>query len=232
MPPQGLRSRFSGSVPVSIAAHAVALLVLIVIPLVSDLGVPMPFDDIGPVVIKAAPAPPPPAERPPRTVTPRPLPAVPEGAPTMAPPRIAPETPTAAPFTPTSIVADGVPADLAGGFPGGVSTPVAAPPPARPQPPVGPVRAAQLPELPHKIVDAHPLYPDIARSNHIEGTVVLEAVIDTAGRVTQLRVLKSVPLLDQAALDAVRQWKYTPSIYYGRPVSVLMTITVRFTLQQ
>jgi protein TonB len=45
-------------------------------------------------------------------------------------------------------------------------------------------------------------------------------------------VLRSVPLLDQAALDAVRQWRYSPSVYYGRAVSVLMTITVRFTLQQ
>jgi protein TonB len=78
----------------------------------------------------------------------------------------------------------------------------------------------------------HPLYPEMARSARVEGTVILEAVLDTSGHVTQLRVLKSVPLLDQAALDAVRQWKYTPSIYYGRPVSVLLTITVRFTLQQ
>jgi protein TonB len=49
--------------------------------------------------------------------------------------------------------------------------------------------------------------------------------------VTQLRVIKSVPLLDQAALDAVRQWRYTPSLYGGHAVSVLMTITVRFALQ-
>ena len=59
----------------------------------------------------------------------------------------------------------------------------------------------------------------------------MEAVLDTNGRVTQLRVLQSVPMLDQAALDAVRQWRYTPSSYGGHPVSVLMTITVRFTLQ-
>jgi protein TonB len=78
----------------------------------------------------------------------------------------------------------------------------------------------------------HPVYPDVARVAHVEGTVILEAVLDTNGRVTQLRVLRSVPLLDQAALEAVRQWRYTPSIYYGKPVSVLMTITVRFTLQQ
>jgi len=55
---------------------------------------------------------------------------------------------------------------------------------------------------------------------------------DPTGSVTQLRVVRSVPLLDQAALDAVRRWKYTPSSIGGRPVSVLMTITITFTLQQ
>ena len=59
----------------------------------------------------------------------------------------------------------------------------------------------------------------------------MEAVLDPTGRVTQLRVIRSVPMLDQAAMDAVRQWRYTPSMYGGHPVSVLMTITIRFTLQ-
>jgi protein TonB len=86
--------------------------------------------------------------------------------------------------------------------------------------------------MPRKIADARPLYPEVARQARVEGTVILEAVIDTTGRVTQLRVLRSVPLLDQAAIEAVQQWRYTPSTYNGRPVSVLMTITVRFTLSQ
>lgn len=59
----------------------------------------------------------------------------------------------------------------------------------------------------------------------------MEAVLDPSGHVTQIRVIRSIPLLDQAAVDAVRQWRYTPSVYNGRPVSVLMTITIRFTLQ-
>jgi protein TonB len=80
-------------------------------------------------------------------------------------------------------------------------------------------------------VDVRPIYPDIARLARVEGTVIMEAMLDPSGHVTQLRVIKSVPMLDQAALDAVRQWRYTPSLYYGRPVSVLMTVTVRFTLQ-
>jgi len=72
----------------------------------------------------------------------------------------------------------------------------------------------------------------VARQTRTQGTVVLEAVLDPTGSVTQLRVVRSVPLLDQSALDAVRRWKYTPSSIGGRPVSVLMTITITFTLQQ
>jgi protein TonB len=55
----------------------------------------------------------------------------------------------------------------------------------------------------------------------VEGTVVVECVIDTGGRITNLRILKPVPLLDQAVIDAVRQCRYTPSVYNGPPVSVL-----------
>ena len=90
---------------------------------------------------------------------------------------------------------------------------------------------ADLPVAPRKIVDMRPVYPEIARAARVEGTVVMEAVLDPTGRVTQIRVIRSVPLLDQAAVDAVRQWRYTPSVYMARPVSVLMTITIRFTLQ-
>ena len=104
------------------------------------------------------------------------------------------------------------------------------PPPDTPRPAT--VRVAQLPEPPRKIFDVRPAYPDIARKAHVEGTVILESVLDTSGNVTQLRVIRSAPLLDQAAIDAVRQWRYTPTIYGGRPVSVLMTITIRFTLNQ
>jgi protein TonB len=90
---------------------------------------------------------------------------------------------------------------------------------------------ADLPVPPRKIVDARPIYPEIARAARVEGLVVLEAVLDPSGQVTQLRVIRSVPMLDQAAMDAVRQWRYTPTMYYGKPVSVLMSITIKFSLQ-
>jgi periplasmic protein TonB len=226
---QGLRSHLTGSVPVSIVVHLVVLLVLVVIPL-ANIVLPIPVRTMDSYVF-AAPLPPPPP-----VVTSR-TPAAPAavqpsgGAPTIAPATIRPEPPVTPQFAPIDAVDGALPAGL--GIVGGISPPVAPPPlpePSKPQP--GPVRAAQLPELPRKTVDVRPVYPEIARAAHVEGTVVLEAVLDTTGRVTQLKVIKSVSLLDQAALDAVRLWRYTPSLYGGRPVSVLMTVTVRFTLQQ
>ncbi len=62
--------------------------------------------------------------------------------------------------------------------------------------------------------------------------MVLEALIDEQGRVGGVRVMKSVPLLDGAAVDAVRTWRYTPTLLNGVPVSVLMTVKVTFSLQR
>lgn len=227
---EGLRSHLSGSVPVSIAVHLVVLLVLVVFPL-TNITVPIPAVAIDPWVhAEALPPPPPLATRPPSapasTTTSTP------GPPTKAPDHIAPEQTIVPPSIAIGDRADG---GVDFGTPGSValSLPPSPPPPApEPAKPQGPVRVAQLPEPPHKTVDVRPVYPEIARAAHKEGTVILEAVLDTTGRVTQLRVLRSEPLLDQAALDAVRQWRYSPSLFYGKPVSVLMTITVRFTLQQ
>jgi protein TonB len=84
---------------------------------------------------------------------------------------------------------------------------------------------------PRKIVDATPVYPTLALSVKVEGAVILEAVINERGVVERLKVLKSVPLLDAAAIDAVSRWRYTPTLLNGTPVSVLMTITINFTLK-
>ena len=226
---EGLRSHLSGSVPISIGLHLVALLLFLIIPLVADVSLPRVWVDL-PDYVRLAPMPPPPAV----TVRSAPPQATPgpaaNPAPTVAPPTIEPEGPERAPAPPIGVPASssGVP-DGMGILPQAGAS-IVMPPPEPPRP-AGPVRVAQLPVAPRKIADARPLYPEIARAARREGTVVLEAVLDTAGRVTQLRVIQSVPLLDQAALDAVRQWRYTPSVYGGQPVSVLMTITIRFQLQ-
>jgi protein TonB len=86
-------------------------------------------------------------------------------------------------------------------------------------------------QAPRKIVHVPPRYPPTAQAARVEGLVALEAVIDATGRVNDVRVVHSIPPLDQAAIDAVRQWRFTPTLLNGEPVSILLTVTVRFTLQ-
>lgn len=220
-----VRARLVGTVPISIAVHLVALVVLVIIPLGANIAMPLPYEAI-PNFVRAEPTPPLP-DVPVRVRTGRaPAAARTDAAPTSAPPVIVAEPPATASIPDVRAnTGNGAPASF------GITVDAHTPPPP-PEPPrrTGPIRAASLPVAPVKIADAQPVYPDVARAARVEGTVVLECVIDTSGRVTNIRVLSSVPLLDQAAIDAVRRWRYTPSVYHGRPVSVLMTVTVRFTL--
>jgi TonB family protein len=84
---------------------------------------------------------------------------------------------------------------------------------------------------PAKTHDVKPVYPPIAQVSRIQGVVIIEALIDEGGRVIEARVLRSIPLLDQAALDAVKQWEYEPTRLNGVPTAVVMTVTVNFSLQ-
>jgi TonB family protein len=84
-------------------------------------------------------------------------------------------------------------------------------------------------KAPTKVKHVDPIYPPIAKTARVSGTVVLEATVGPDGKVIDTRVVKSVPLLDQAALDAVQQWEYTPSVQKGVAIPVVMTITINFT---
>jgi protein TonB len=81
-----------------------------------------------------------------------------------------------------------------------------------------------------KHVDA--VYPEEAKAAGVSGVVVIEIKIATDGSVAEAAVLRSIPLLDQAALDAVRQWVYEPTLLNGEPVEVLVTVTVNFALDR
>ena len=107
---------------------------------------------------------------------------------------------------------------------------VAAPPPPPPPPPA-PVRVGGNIKPPTKVKDVKPTYPAIAQSARVQGVVIIEATIGPNGKVQDAKVLRSIPLLDAAALDAVRQWEFTPTLLNGVPVPVIMTVTVNFTLQ-
>jgi len=75
-----------------------------------------------------------------------------------------------------------------------------------------------------------PVYPVMAQQMHVSGTVELEALIGTDGRIRELKVKSGPPLLVRAAVDAVRQWLYEPTLLNGDPVEVIQPITVRFSL--
>ena len=97
--------------------------------------------------------------------------------------------------------------------------------------PTAPVRVGGNIKTPTKTKDVKPVYPPIAQSARVQGVVIIEATIGPDGRVKDAKVLRSIPLLDQAALDAVKQWQFTPTLLNGVPVPVIMTVTVNFTLQ-
>jgi protein TonB len=118
-----------------------------------------------------------------------------------------------------------------GGQPGGVVGAPPAPEPApTPAPPTGPVRVGGQIKPPRKLNDAPPVYPNLARESRVQGVVILEATIGPDGSVDNVKVLRGIPLLNDAAVDAVRKWRYSPTLLNGVPVPVIMSVTVNFTL--
>jgi protein TonB len=214
--------------PLSIAAHAVAAMLFVIMPLAAEVEVPRILDPFRGDYIETVPPPPPPAPRAPAA---NPQPA--NAAPTSAPTDIAPEPEIARGPGSDVIVPGALPFGSEGGVPGGLIAPtpppetVAAPPPQK----IARVGFQGIRE-PKRIVNVPPEYPELARRAGVQGTVILEAVLDVNGRVQSVRVLKSVMLLDESAIRAVRQWRYTPTELNGVPVQVLMTITVNFTLHK
>lgn len=209
----------------SIAAHAAVLVVVVVIPLAAMDA--LPRIHIVPEFMQAKPAqlpelPPPPHSR----VTPQSSTVVDHTvAPTVAPHSINPEVTVSAPAY------DGLPGVPSGDSNGvvvlGPTLPIPRPPPVtKPIPTGGDIRP------PAKTKHVPPMYPQIARANGVQGIVILEAVISETGRVRDVRVLRSIPLLDNAAIDAVRQWQFTPTLLNGHPVPIVMTVTVSFELKR
>jgi protein TonB len=122
-------------------------------------------------------------------------------------------------------VVGGVPGGSAGGVIGGIiSSNVPPPKVATPQK----VRISSGVAEGNKIHDVQPAYPQMARIAHIQGDVVLQATISKTGSIENLRAVSGHPILIQAALDAVRQWKYKPYILNGEPVEVETQVTVKF----
>ena len=129
-------------------------------------------------------------------------------------------------------VPGGVPGGVIGGVAGGVvgGTGTTAPPPPAARPVRKVVRAGGIIKAPRQTYSVNPAYPPLAHEAHIWGTVVVDAVIDEQGNVVSARALSGHPLLIDAALKAVVQWKYEPTTLNGQPVSVVLQVQVHFSL--
>jgi protein TonB len=220
---------------VSLVVHAAALVAVVALPLLYDENLPETATEVraffaGPLELAAPsppPPPPPPAARAPAR-SPAPAPSSSFVAPVAIPTEIVPEegldlgVEGGAPGG----VEGGVPGGVVGGIVGGLPAEAAPPPPARP------LRAGLDVREPRRVRAVEPVYPILAVQTRVQGVVVLECEIDARGRVENLKVLRGNPLLNEAAVDAVRQWVYTPTLVNGVPVPVLMTVTVTFSLTQ
>ncbi len=124
---------------------------------------------------------------------------------------------------PDEVLPDVIPDDAIFGVPDAPPAPVED---------TGPIRVGGQIKEPRKTVEVRPVYPEIARKARVEGIVILEITVDKQGNVKDVKVLRTLPMgLTEAAQEAVRQWKYEPSTLNGRPVEVLITVTVTFRLQ-
>ncbi|MCC6649735.1 MAG: energy transducer TonB [Candidatus Eisenbacteria bacterium] len=85
-------------------------------------------------------------------------------------------------------------------------------------------------ELPEKITHVQPVYPDIAREAGVDGTVMVQALVGKDGRVKDVRVVKSIPMLDAAAIQAVKGWVFKPALSNNKPVAVWVGCPVKFSL--
>jgi len=214
--------------------HAALLLGVVVLPLLLDTAA-LP-DQPAAVHAFFAPAltlaPPPPPPPPPAAVAhredPRPQPSAHTTA--FVVPVVTPDT---LPASPGDLGLDGgVPGGVEGGVPGGVvGGVVGGLPDAPPPPPLAPIRPGGDVREPRKLKDVPPIYPEIAVLSRLQGDVVLECVVDPAGHVTGVRVVRSIPVFDDAAVAAVKQWVYAPTLLNGVPVALIMNVTVSFRLR-
>ena len=235
------RAPHRSSIPVliSTAAHVIVLGVMLAIPILYVSEDLPEIPDMLTFVVSAAPPPPPP---PPPPAAPAPTPSKPK----VTKP-VSTTSPRAAPVeAPREIVEEtyddigseeGVPDGIEGGIPGGVvggfiiDLPQPPPPPPPPAPVArDPVRVGGDLKAPALVERVEPEYPPLAVRAKVEGVVILEALVDLQGRVESVRVLRSIPLLDNAAIAAVRQWRYSPLLLNGQPERFVLTVTLSFSL--
>lgn len=227
LPATPIRRRAS-VLPVSIAAHVVAIAAFVIAPIFATAELPDPPRPLQYAAIEVILPPPPPVAPAPPGPSPTSDPAKP---PLDAPAALLPEPAVVVTGHGTGPIVDGGFEAGMRGIDGGLpSRGVEALPPL-PAVPAGPVKVGGQIKAPRRLVSVAPVYPPIAQQARVEGEVEIEAVIGEDGRVRDARVKRGKPLLNDAALAAVRQWTFTPTTLNGEAVAVIMTVTVVFTLR-
>jgi protein TonB len=226
----------------SVTVHAALLSAVFVLPLlVATEKLPAVPTMMAFVASPVAPPPPPPPPLPKaaaRAAEAKPVPpttANPNAAPIEAPPEIRPE-PTFAGYEGEGVeggVEGGVAGGVLGGIVGGLIDAPAPPPPPPPAPsaPPQPVRIGGQISAPELVKRVEPVYPDLAVMAKVTGTVILEAVVATDGSVESVKILRAVKFLEQASIDAVRQWRYKPLVLNGVPTPFVLTVTLTFSIR-
>lgn len=243
--PRPYRRSARGAIVVSACGHAVLGTAIVVLSLMYGMGSLPKVPLLMPTMMAFAttspppPPPPPPLRRQPAAEV-QPSEAAsssnPNAAPIEAPTGLEPEglAPPSDGGEPSG-VEGGIEGGVVGGIVGGLVAEVAPPPPPPPAPPPAPRQPVRIggqvsaPALVHRV---EPDYPRIARDAHLEGTVILAATVDVEGRVGDVKVLRSRGvILDQAAIEAVQQWRYEPLLLNGVPTPWLLTATLNFVIK-
>jgi len=234
--PKGKKTNKPWTVVLSGVVQAAFLAVLILIPLIYTEA--LPKASLATLLIAPPPPPPPPPPPAAQIVKVKPQVHLMDAGKLVAPKAIPKEVKIIkeeAEQPDMMGAAGGVPGGVPGGqmggvIGGGIGGVGGAPPP--PKPTQTRIRQGGAVQNAMLINRVQPQYPPLARQTRISGTVRLHAIISKDGSVQQLEVLSGHPLLVQAALDAVRQWKYRPTLLNGEPVEVDTTIDVIFSLNQ
>jgi protein TonB len=127
----------------------------------------------------------------------------------------------------------GIPGGVEGGVPGGIVGGIVGGLPESPVPPPrqdAPVRVDSRKEEGHPIQRVDPVYPPIAVKSRVQGVVILDVLVDAQGVPGAMKVLKTVPMLEDAARAAVRGWRWKPYLIEQQPVPFWVTVTVTFRL--
>jgi periplasmic protein TonB len=212
---------------VSIVIHAIVIAIASYLQVFDPGLLPTPRSALAfePIALVAKDIPLPPAPRPPSTAAA----ASTNAAPVTPPSAITPETRHEA--DPPDPVWQGIERVEGGtGTIPGMRLLAPPPPPAPPPAPTKPIPLGGDIQRPVKTFSVEPVYPEIARAARKEGVVILEVVIATNGAVESVRVLRGVPMLDQAAVAAVQLWRFEPARLNGQAVPVVMTVTINFQL--